>query len=368
MSRRGENIFKHKDGRWEGRFIYERRETGKAKYRSVYAHSYAECSNKLRNAKNDMRPICSPMIVSELYEAWLLSRKNSIKITTYANYRYLFDHYVYNKLGKKQVESLSATLLDRFIDELMLSGGKNDHAVSAKTVRDIAVMLKSVFKYGEQEYMLINHMRNVKLPKSKTAEVEVFPSEDIIKIRSTICETTYETGILLCLYTGLRIGEICALKWKDIDLSANIIMVRKTLTRVRNPTNTNPKTIVIIDTPKSKKSVRDIPIPTFMISMFSDLKSYHSDEDYFLTGSQRYTEPRTYSTKYKRFLKRIEVPHRNFHVLRHTFATECIRHGIDVKTVSELLGHSSVKITLEKYVHSDIELKRSQLEKLYSEI
>lgn len=369
MSRRGENIFKRKDGRWEGRYISGRKENGKAKYKSVYARSYAECSNKLRLARCDLLPVNDPMTVSALFNAWLFSRKASVKQTTYANYRYMFDHYVNVKLGEHRVDTLNAFVLNRFISELIESGGKNGSSLSAKTVKDIAVMMKSFFDYGESEYSLLDPMKNVSPPKCESTEIQVFSAADIFKIRqAAICGDTAELGILLCLYTGLRIGEICALQWGDIDLVNNVIRVRKTLTRIKNPEGVSPKTIVIIDSPKSKKSLRDIPIPTFMLSVLAERKCYHQNSNHFLTGSQKYIEPRSYSSKYKGFLKRINVPYKNFHVLRHTFATECIRQGIDVKTISELLGHSSVKITLERYVHPDMDTKRKQLEKLYSGI
>ena len=175
-----------------------------------------------------------------------------------------------------------------------------------------------------------------------------------------------ELGILLCLYTGMRIGEICALKWSDIDLNTQLISVNKTLYRIKNPAGNNPKTIIIIDAPKSRNSIRKIPIPPFMITRLSDMKNNCFADSYFLTCSNNHTEPRAYRERYKNFLKSVDVPYRNFHVLRHTFATECIRCGIDVKTVSELLGHSSVKITLDRYVHPSIEDKCRQLQKLYA--
>lgn len=120
----------------------------------------------------------------------------------------------------------------------------------------------------------------------------------------------------------------------------------------------------MITVPKSKKSIRQLIIPPFALSAINQLKK--SDDCYFLTGTTKYTEPRSYVNHYKWILKSISVPYKNFHVLRHTFATSCIRQGVDIKTVSEILGHSSVKITLEKYVHSDLETKRKQLNKLFS--
>ncbi|MBR1863697.1 MAG: site-specific integrase [Ruminococcus sp.] len=369
MSRRGDNIHKRSDGRWEGRYISGRGENGKAVYKSVYAHSYAECSNKLKLARCDLLPVSRPITVSELFTAWLISRKNKVKQSTYVNYKTLYDSYICDELGTKRVDSLNAFMLNRFADGLLNNGGKNGQGLSAVTVQAIMIMLRSMLEYGELEYDLPNPAKNVSLPKTENAEITPFNSAEMMKIRCIALKgDSYELSILLSLYTGLRIGELCALTWGDIDLVNQVIHVKKTLFRIKNPDGSTPRTIVVIDTPKSKKSVRDVPIPTFMLSVLAKLKRNQSDSNYFLTCSPSYTEPRSYSSRYKTFLKNLNIPYRKFHNLRHTFATECVKQGVDVKTLSELLGHSSVKITLDRYVHSDIELKKQQLEKLYATV
>lgn len=369
MSRRGDNIHKRSDGRWEGRYISGRKADGKAKYSSVYAHTYAECSEKMKLAKCRLLPISKPLTVSELFSVWLVSRKNNVKQSTYVNYKFLFDSYLCEGLGSHRVDSINAFMLNRYVDELLESGGKNDQGLSEVTVQAVMIMLRSVLEYGELEYDLPNPAKNVSLPKVKNTEIAPFTSAEMMKIRNAaINGDSYDLGILLSLYTGLRIGELCALTWDNIDLANQIIHVKSTLFRINNPAGNVPKTLVIIDTPKSKCSVRDVPIPTFMLSVLAKLKCTQSDNYYFLTCSPMYTEPRTYSYRYKTFLKNIGIPYRNFHNLRHTFATECVKQGVDVKTLSELLGHSSVKITLDKYVHSDMDLKRQQLEKLYASV
>ena len=368
MSRRGDNIHKRSDGRWEGRYISGRSDNGKAIYKSVYAHSYSECSDKLRLAKCNMLPISKPITLSEVFSAWLLSRKNRVKQSTYVNYRTLFDNYIYDNLGAKQVDRLNAFLLDRFADELMHSGGRNGNGLSAVTVQAVMIMLRSVLEYGALEYGLPDPAKNISMPKTESSEIQLFNTFEIAKLRSAALKgDSYELGVLLSLYTGLRIGELCALTWGDIDLISQVLYVKKTLFRIKNPNGT-PKTIVVIDTPKSKNSVRTIPIPTFMLSALAKLKRDQPDNNYFLACSADHTEPRTYSSRYRSFLKRLSIPYRKFHSLRHTFATECVKSGVDIKSLSELLGHSSVKITLEKYVHSDIELKRRELEKLCASI
>lgn len=204
------------------------------------------------------------------------------------------------------------------------------------------------------------------LPTVKSNEISVFTELEIRRIRyNADTSNSTELGILLALFTGLRIGELCALTWADIDINEQIIHVRKTLFRMTNHDDTFAKTSIVIDTPKSKNSQRDLPIPTILSEPISQLKSNQNINHFFLTCSHKPTEPRTYTLRYKSFLKRNSVSYLNFHSLRHTFTTECIKSGVDVKTLSELLGHSSVMITLDRYVHSNMELKRKQLGKLY---
>ncbi|SDB60029.1 Site-specific recombinase XerD [Ruminococcaceae bacterium FB2012] len=367
MSRRGDNIHKRSDGRWEGRCISGRSDEGKAIYKSVYARSYAECSEKLKLARCGLLSTSRPITVAELYRAWLLGRKNTIKQSTYSSYTNLFESYISDPFGEKRVESLNAFMLNRFSDELLHSGGKSGQGLSAVTVQAVMILLRSVLEYGAKEYELPNPAKNISLPKAENAEITLFTPFEATRIKAAALRSdNYDLGILLTLYTGLRIGELCALTWGNIDLTGQIIHINKTLFRIANPQQTAPKTVVVIDSPKSKSSVRVVPLPTFMLTALARLKRGQPDSNYFLTCSQGYTEPRSYALRYRTFLKRLNIPYRKFHSLRHTYATECIKCGVDVKSLSELLGHSSVKITLERYVHSDMELKKRELEKLWS--
>ena len=369
MSRRGDNIHKRSDGRWEGRYISDRNEFGKAIYRSVYARTYADCSEKLKLARCDLLPVSKPMTVDELFTAWHLSCKNKVKQSTFVNYLTLYNNYLCERFGSFRVERLNAFMLNRFVDDMLANGGKKGLGLSSTTMQSVMILLRSVLNYGELEYGLPNAAKHIGLPKVQKNGISVFSEFEIRRIRNfaDLCNST-ELGIVLTLFTGLRIGELCALTWEDIDMAEQIIHVRKTLFRIANQGDSAQKTGIVIDTPKSKSSLHDVPIPTFLLSEIVMLKQRCSDEDFFLTGSPRPTEPRTYTLRFKSFLKRIGVPYRNFHALRHTFATQCVKSGVDVKTLSELLGHSSVKITLDRYVHTDMQLKRRQLEKLYSSL
>ena len=170
-------------------------------------------------------------------------------------------------------------------------------------------------------------------------------------------------GILLSLNTGLRIGEICALKWENIDLKEKNIYVKKTLQRVYD--TENKKTKIIIDKPKTENSIRCIPLNSKIYEELNKIKKGFSEKDFFLTGADGiYIEPRVYQNYYKNMLKSSKVKEYNFHVLRHTFATNCIEVGMDIKSLSEILGHATVDITLNRYVHSSRKMKEKYLEKI----
>ena len=168
---------------------------------------------------------------------------------------------------------------------------------------------------------------------------------------------------------GLRIGELCALQWSDIDVDNGIMKISKTMQRLQNLSNTNSKkTDVVISSPKSDSSSRIIPIPEFLQILFKQYKTNDIDA-YFLTGtSERFIEPRTYQYYFKKVLKENNIEQTNYHILRHTFATRCIENGFDIKSLSEILGHSSVKITLDRYVHSSMDLKRKNMLRISSPV
>ena len=173
----------------------------------------------------------------------------------------------------------------------------------------------------------------------------------------------YNLGILVCLYTGFRIGEICALKWGNVSFQEKVIYVHQTMQRLQCSESGESKTQIIISNPKSNSSVRKIPIPD---ELFNLIDQYTFPENaYFLTGtSKQYVEPRNMQNKFKKAIKECGIENANFHALRHTFATRCVELGFDIKSLSEILGHSSVNITLNRYVHPSMELKQQNMNKL----
>ncbi len=247
--------------------------------------------------------------------------------------------------------------MNEFVDSL----GKN---LSNKTIRDIILILKSILKYAEKKYNVNFKLDLVSMPASEKKELQVFNEKEIKKME---CECVNSTdirniGVLIAIYTGMRIGEICALKWEDIDFTRRLISVNKTLQRVYIQKS---KTKVIITPPKTKTSERKIPIPSNLYDELKNSSIRYSKKAFVITGEEnKYIEPRCFQYVYKRVLNGAKVKYRNFHCLRHTFATRCIRVGMDIKSLSEVLGHSDVNITLNRYVHSSYDSKKKFMEKL----
>lgn len=290
---------------------------------------------------------------------WFLFKKNSIKISTYYRYQYIVDKYILYYFKNKSIYFFMDYNFNIYVDEL----SKN---LSAKTIKDILSILKSILKYIERKYNIDYMLDLIASPKQNYDEIQVLKDNEKNKLEKYCLKSNYlkDIGIALCLNTGLRLGEICALTWDNINLKENFIMVNKTIQRVyKGKKNTS----IQFDTPKTTKSIRKIPLSNKMINILQNLKKEkkYSGNEYFLTGcEQKYVEPRNYQYSFKKCLKKCNISNYNFHVLRHTFATNCIKIGMDVKSLSELLGHTNINITLNRYVHSCYNTQKEFLDKL----
>lgn len=373
MSRTGENIYKRKDGRWEGRFIHSYGENGKAKYRYVYAKTYMEVKAKLLYAqKAESRT--TALLTYDLkakYEYWLdewLSlKKLTVKDSTYIRYRNSINNHIKPYLGKYPIDKISTSLMEKFVSNLMSTGKLNGSGgLSTKTITDILLIIKESFRYAQNHSVTtICNFDNITL-KKMSREMRVLSGSEMQNLIDNIMNDLdlYKLGVFLCLFTGIRIGELCALQWKNISLTDMTIKIEQTMQRLQSDDpNDLHKTRIIITEPKSYASLRLIPIPKFVAEA---IKPYQRNPNaYFLSGEcKHFVEPRTMQNHFKNYLIECGIADANFHSLRHTFATRCIEAGFDVKTLSEILGHSSVKITLDKYVHSSMNLKRFNMEKL----
>lgn len=372
MSKRGENIYKRKDGRWEGRYIRFYDENSKARYGYTYAKTYNEVKQQLIELKSSSSTpndyfVKKTITYDELLNVWLNSTKISIKESTYARYYHLIETHIRPHLGKYRLSKISTQLVEKFIEQQLSSGRLEDGSeLSSKTVTDILTLVKSTIEYAK--YHNLNVVCNLdKLTiKKKEREMRVltqYEQEALIEVLTEQMDL-FKFGVLLSLYTGIRVGELCALKWEDLCISNSILKVRKTMQRIQETSvGATSKTKVIITEPKSQRSIREIPLPDFIIKFAEQFIS--NPKAFILSGDKnKYVEPRTMQNRFKAYVKESGIDNANFHALRHTFATRCVEVGFEIKSLSEILGHSNVNITLDRYVHSSFGLKQCNMNKL----
>ena len=371
MPRRGENIYKRKDGRWEGRFIKDRDLGGKAVYGYVYAKTYSEVKRALNIASRKTESLTESVIirmsVQEVLTSWLEYKKLHVKESTFARYYQIVHVYLIPQLGLLDISTISVCTVEKLVHQLLSSGKKNGNGgLSTKSVNDILCVIKACVNYAKDNNYPVNcnlqhlhvkqgnsNMRILSVEEQKRLSAVLLSDIDLVKL-----------GIMLSLYTGIRIGELCALKWEDINLDSGIMVIKHTLQRIKN-TSSEPasKTKVITSEPKSRSSIREIPLPHDILELLQNYKG--NEKAYVLTGEKNhYIEPRTIQNRFKSLLKEGGLPNVNYHVLRHTFATRCVEAGFELKSLSEILGHSSVNITLNRYVHSSIRLKQENMGKV----
>ena len=298
---------------------------------------------------------------------WLDSTKLNVKESTYARYYHLITHHILPNLGQYEISRISTALIEAYIHTLLTSGRiDGTGGLSAKTVSDILVILKSTFAYAKCEgHLVLCNLERISV-KKEPSPLRILTEAERATLEKELLQEMdlYKFGILLSLYTGIRIGELCALKWKCFDFDAGVLHIQETMQRIQNtePSQTK-KTKVIITAPKSRCSVRCIPLPFGILELAARLRA--TPEAFVLTGkSAVYAEPRTMQNHFKKCLQQCGLEPLHYHVLRHTFATRCVELGFEIKSLSEILGHANVNITLNRYVHSSLELKKTNMDKL----
>lgn len=364
MPRCGTNIRKRADGRWEGRYKYLQ-SNHSCKYKSVYGKTCREVKEKLEMiAAQKSQFIFEDKTYNlkhkeelENFDSmalkWLESVKEVRKYSTYIKYRSIYEKHIKDRIGTIYVHDISFNL----VNEKIFKRDK-ETICSQNLSYSITAVINQILKYAAENYECPAIQLTNKFANSKVKKIEIINrTEQAALIRYLYKETdASKAGILLCIFTGLRLGEICSLKWDDIDFEQMIIHVRRTVQRVSIDGNEN-RTSLIITEPKSIFSIREIPISKGTIHLLNKIK--HNEE--YVIGGKKPLEPRTYQNRFKKYLKETAIKEYNFHALRHTFATNCIDHDMDVKTLSEILGHANVQITLNKYVHPTMDTKRRQL-------
>lgn len=362
MARHGENIRKRKDGRWEGRYYTYDFHSGRKLIHSVYARTYSAVKEKLLAAKTTA--ISGPKVKKEIVNItfyiaaseWLETVSQTKKYATYIKYRSIYEKHFAKALNPMLIASINDTVLS----EIFQQDEKKKTSESLK--KSITCVLNQILSYAESHYHTAHLKYTYKMQGEKSKPIKVMNQTEQIKLFKYLYDELdiYKIGIVVCISTGLRLGEICALKWEDIDLREKVLHVNTTVQRIAID-GQKDRTALVEGKPKSIYSQREIPLSEELTNL---LATHYNASVKYVINQNTPMEPRTYQNKFQKYLKEAGVEKKNFHILRHTFATNCINSGTDIKSLSEILGHSDVKVTLNRYVHPTLETKRKHMNSL----
>lgn len=298
--------------------------------------------------------------LSEVIDLWKIDKKQYVKKSSFSAYTLLIENHLLPNFGNKI--AIEEADVQSFVFQKLETG------LSHKTIKDILIVLKMILKFGAKNKWLKYTPFDIQFPTEREKHnIEVLTKTDQKKIMNYIQEhfTFRNLGVYICLSAGMRIGEVCALTWEDIDTDNGIISVNRTIQRIYVIEDGTRRTELILDTPKTKNSIREIPISKDLLRILKPFKKIVNPSFFVLTNDAKPTEPRTYRSYYKNLMKELKMPELKFHGLRHSFATRCIESNCDYKTVSVLLGHSNISTTLNLYVHPNMEQKKKAIEQMF---
>lgn len=297
--------------------------------------------------------------ITEIVKSWREDKKQYVKKSSYAAYMLLIENHLLPVFGDRlEIEESD-------VQTFVLR--KLEQGLSQKTIKDMLIVLKMILKFGAKNKWIEYNQFDIQYPTERdNPQLEVLSRTNQKKIMTYIQEhfTFRNLGVYICLSSGMRIGEICALTWEDIDVNTGIVSVRRTIQRIYTVEDGVRKTELVLDTPKTRNSIRDIPISRDLLRILKPIKKVVNNSFFVLTNDAKPTEPRTYRSYYENFMKELDMPKLKFHGLRHSFATRCIESNCDYKTVSVLLGHSNISTTLNLYVHPNMEQKKKAIEQM----
>ena len=305
---------------------------------------------------------------SALAEQWLASVSHGVKESTLAHYDYTLQRYLLPVFGAWKVHGLDEQRLEQGMLEVISPKSGNHKPLGASSARECLSILRRICKYAAHLRLMRPVEILVKLPQFERVQTKPLSVQEQACLRDFVLEhpTTRKAGLLLQMQLGLRIGEVCGLQWGDFDLSAGVLTIRRTVSRIYCR---DGHTKVLIQTPKTRSSGREIPIPQELFTLLQRLHGGASEETWFLSGNaEKPVEPRCYRKSVQLYLRQAAVRKVHPHTLRHTFATTCLQAGCDIKTLSELLGHADHNITLRRYVHSNMNRKRRELERVFAAV
>lgn len=376
MGRHGENIRKRKDGRWEGRYKVFDEHKGRNIYRSVYGRAYREVKEKLsqvkfgipyrktknQNAEPDRVQADIPkkdqetagvVLFSQAAGEWLEEVGAKRKYSTYVKYHTVYQSHLSGIIGPCQLSAAASEGIQEKVFAYL-----SEKRLSESLQKSICCIANQILDFANKKYSLSIPLLERPAIKMQKKTVWTLSKAEQAKLFCCIYHETdkFKTAVLLCLHTGLRLGELCSLRWEDIDVKSMTLTVNRTVQRITMQ-GYRAKTVLLETEPKSESSKRTIPLTADLTELLIQLKG----RGIYVFGGEKPLDPRTMQYRFKKILKEAEVDQRNFHLLRHTFATNCMENNMDVKALSEILGHSDVKITLNRYVHPTMDLKRKQL-------
>lgn len=375
MARHGENIYKRKDGRYEGRYVTGKKSNGTTRFGYVYGMRYTDVKKRLLEKKAEIQQTIHPeaavrgMTVEKWMRSWLeTDLLGRIKASSYLTYQNQMNRHILPCLGRMQMASITPEMVHSFLECLQAKGlGEN-------TVRGIYRLLSAAMRAALDDGIISkNPCRKICVKRGERVQQRVFSREEQKKVEKTLSQGEDLTA-LFAMYTGLRLGEICGLRWSDINWENGTATVCRTVQRLKRMDTDKclkcggAKTYLMIGSPKSPSSCRTIPIPTFLLKRLEIQKKQRSAAQlttgYIFGTGMRAADPRTIQRRFAGVVRRLEIPDAHFHTLRHSYATRLLEMGVDVKTVSQLLGHSSAKTTLDCYAHSLLDQQRSAVAKL----
>ena len=362
MCRRGENIYKRKDGRYEGRYVIGKKPDGKTRFGYVFGHQYIDVRARLTRKKAEIASlrmeaatVSDSMLFSGWMEKWMEEVSHSVKPSTFQTYERTVAKRLFPVFGPYRLAEINAGQVTEFVASLERQG------LAENTIRSAFRLLNAAMRAAQEEGLIRkNPCRKTRIQRREIPEQPVLMVSQQERLREEAGEENLPA--LVGLYTGMRLGEICALKWEDIDWDQGTVTVRRTAQRLKQ--SGDGKTAVMVGLPKTRRSQRVLPIPRFLLDLFAARRGNISGNPYIFGKQDRPAEPRTVQRHFRGLAQRLGFSGVHFHTLRHTFATRLIELGVDARTVSDLMGHSSVTTTLNIYAHSLMQNRRSAIDRL----